>query len=82
MPITLGHFGALQLLIELLQYKESLLFLTVVGYKTLSIEVVLSSNKLVCVFLTEYDVPRAMNVRGRVSLERQARRGTSSAWQS
>jgi hypothetical protein len=45
MSITLGRLGALQLLIELLQYKESLLFLTAIGYKTLSIEVVLNTRE-------------------------------------
>src|SRR5580704_4146452 len=45
MSITLRRLRALQLLIELLQNKESFLFLTVIGYETLSIEVVLNAGE-------------------------------------
>jgi hypothetical protein len=43
--LTLWRLLPLQVLIELLQYKESFLFLTMIGYKTLSIEVVLNARE-------------------------------------
>lgn len=45
MSLTLWHLGPLQVLIEVLQYKESPLLLTMIGYKALSIEVVLNTRK-------------------------------------